>query len=86
MVAASTTTVVQRGPPDRTTLLRVRRDVHGGDHLVHNRLLLAGDLLARAFDGSARSLMLGALSARKASKKELTELRRMLDEYDKGAR
>src|ERR1700674_5189766 len=30
---------------------------------------LAGDLLQRAFNGSARSLMLGALSARKASKK-----------------
>ena len=46
---------------------------------------LAGDLLQRAFNGSARSLMLGALSARKASKKELTELRRLLDEYGKGA-
>ena len=50
------------------------------------RQQLAGDLLARAFNGSAKSLMLGALSARKASKKELTELRRLLDEYDKGAR
>ena len=47
---------------------------------------LADDLLQRAFNGSARSLMLGALSARKASKKELTELRRLLDEYAKGAR
>jgi len=47
---------------------------------------LAGDLLQRAFDGSARSLMLGALSARKASKKELAELRQLLDEYEKGAR
>src|SRR5215467_7457672 len=28
---------------------------------------LAGDLLQRAFNGSARSLMVGALSARKAS-------------------
>jgi len=47
---------------------------------------LAGDLLQRAFDGSARSLMLGALSARKASKKELSELRQLLDEYEKGTR
>jgi BlaI family penicillinase repressor len=46
---------------------------------------LADDLLQRAFNGSAKSLMMGALSARKASKKELTELRRLLDEYDKGA-
>src|SRR5450432_1232204 len=45
---------------------------------------LAGDLLQRAFNGSARSLMLGALSARKASKEELSELRRLLDEYERG--
>jgi BlaI family transcriptional regulator, penicillinase repressor len=47
---------------------------------------LAGDLLQRAFNGSARSLMVGALSARKASKAELAELRRLLDEYDKETR
>lgn len=47
---------------------------------------LAGDLLQRGFDGSARTLMMGALSARKASKEELAELRRLLDEYEKGAR
>jgi BlaI family transcriptional regulator, penicillinase repressor len=43
---------------------------------------LAGDLLQRAFNGSARSLMVGALSARKASKAELAEMRRLLDEYE----
>jgi predicted transcriptional regulator len=47
---------------------------------------LAGDLLQRAFNGSTKSLMLGALSARKASKAELAELRRLLDEYEKGKR
>lgn len=47
---------------------------------------LAGDLLLRAFNGSARGLMLGALSARKASKEELAELRKLLDEYEKGVR
>lgn len=47
---------------------------------------LAGDLLQRAFNGSAKSLMVGALSARKASREELSELRRLLDEYEKGAR
>ena len=46
---------------------------------------LAGDLLRRAFDGSARSLMVGALSARKASKTELAELRKLLDEYEREA-
>jgi predicted transcriptional regulator len=47
---------------------------------------LAGDLLRRAFDGSARSLMMGALSARKTSKAELAELRKLLDDYEKGAK
>jgi BlaI family penicillinase repressor len=47
---------------------------------------LAGDLLQRAFAGSAGSLLIGALSARKTSKKELAELRRLLDEYEKGTR
>ena len=45
---------------------------------------LAGDLLRRAFGGSAKSLMMGALSARKASRKELDEMRRMLDEFGMG--
>jgi BlaI family transcriptional regulator, penicillinase repressor len=47
---------------------------------------LAGDLLARAFNGSAQSLMMGALAAGKTTRKELTELRRLLDEYEKGTR
>jgi BlaI family penicillinase repressor len=47
---------------------------------------LAGDLLTRAFNGSAQSLMMGALTAGKTSKKELSELRKLLDEYEKGTR
>jgi BlaI family penicillinase repressor len=47
---------------------------------------LAGDLLQRAFNGSAARLMQGALSARKASKTELAELRKVLDLYEKGTR
>lgn len=47
---------------------------------------LAGDLLERAFSGSAKALLVGALSARKATKKELEELRRLLDEHSKGAK
>jgi BlaI family transcriptional regulator, penicillinase repressor len=45
---------------------------------------LAGDLLQRAFGGSARALVMGALSAKKATKSELAELRRLLDEYEEG--
>jgi BlaI family penicillinase repressor len=45
---------------------------------------LAGDLMERAFSGSAKALMIGALSARKATKQELAELLKLLDEYRKG--
>ena len=44
---------------------------------------LAGDLLERAFSGSAKALLMGALSARKATKEELAEMRKMLDAYGK---
>jgi BlaI family penicillinase repressor len=47
---------------------------------------LAGDLLRRGFNNSARSLMMGALSAKKATRGELAELRKLLDEYEKGAK
>jgi BlaI family transcriptional regulator, penicillinase repressor len=42
---------------------------------------LAGDLLTRAFSGSAKELLIGALSSKKVSPTELAELRRLLDEY-----
>src|SRR5882724_318917 len=42
---------------------------------------LAGDLLERAFSGSAKALLVGALSARKATKEELGEMRKLLDEH-----
>ena len=45
---------------------------------------LAGDLLKRAFSGSAKALLIGALAARKASKKELAEMRQLLDEHRAG--
>jgi len=41
---------------------------------------LAGDLLERAFSGSAKALLVGALSARKATKEELAEMRKLLEE------
>jgi BlaI family penicillinase repressor len=47
---------------------------------------LAGDLLQRAFSGSAARLMQGALTARKASREDLAEMRRLLDDYEKGAK
>jgi BlaI family penicillinase repressor len=44
---------------------------------------LAGDLLQRAFGGSAKSLIVGALAARKTTREELAEVRKLLDEYEK---
>ncbi len=44
---------------------------------------LAGELLERAFGGSTKAFLIGALSAKKATKEELVEMRRLLDEYRK---
>lgn len=44
---------------------------------------IAGDLLSRAFEGSARNLMLGALRAQPASEAELAEIRALLAEFEK---
>ena len=44
---------------------------------------IAGDLLKRAFNGSAGSLLLGALSAQPTSPEELAEIRGMLDTFVK---
>ena len=47
--------------------------------------MLVTDLLARAFGGSTEKLVMQALAAKKASKDELTEIRRLLDELEGGA-
>ena len=43
---------------------------------------LVGDLLERAFCGSAEKLVMRALSAQKISAKELARIRKMLDEFE----
>lgn len=47
---------------------------------------LAGNLLNRAFEGSASHLMLGALSSKPVSAKELAEIRRILDDFERGSK
>src|SRR4051794_8065924 len=42
---------------------------------------LVGDLLERAFGGSARALILQALSATRASPTELAEIQKLIDAY-----
>jgi len=66
----------------------VRRDERERAHIYEpakprewTQSQLAGDLLERAFSGSAKALLIGALSARKATKKDLAELRELLDQF-----
>ena len=47
---------------------------------------LVGDVLQRVFEGSASELMIHALEGRRTSRKELDELRRLLDEYERRSR
>jgi BlaI family penicillinase repressor len=50
----------------------------------HTQTALVKDLAARAFGGSASALVLGALAAQPASPTEVAEIRRMLDELERG--
>lgn len=69
----------------------VRRNEEQRAHVYEARLpqeqtqqLLIGDLLERAFDGSAKKLVMQALSAQKASAEDLSEIREMLDTFERG--
>ena len=44
---------------------------------------LVNNLVDRAFGGSTEKLVLRALSAKRATSEELTEIRRLLDEFDR---
>jgi BlaI family transcriptional regulator, penicillinase repressor len=50
------------------------------------RKQIVGDLLTRAFEGSARELVLGALSAQPASREDLDEIRSMIDKFEKSGK
>jgi predicted transcriptional regulator len=47
---------------------------------------IAGDLLRRVFEGSAKGLVMGALGAQPASPEELAEIRQMIDALDRKER
>jgi predicted transcriptional regulator len=68
----------------------VRRNVSARSHVYQastpaetTQQQLVGDLLDRAFGGSAQQLVLQALSARRANSEELAEIRRILDELER---
>jgi predicted transcriptional regulator len=71
----------------------VERDESQRAHVYRARLSqeearrrLVGDLLDRLFQGSAKQLVMQALSNRKTTREELAEIRRMLDEMTRGAK
>jgi BlaI family penicillinase repressor len=41
-------------------------------------------MMKRVFEGSASQLMMHALAGRKASREEIDELRRLLNQYESG--
>lgn len=70
----------------------VTRDESQRTHVYRARLSegqtqqqLVGDLLDRAFGGSAQKLVLQALSAKKATPAELDQIRQILDELERNA-
>lgn len=68
--------LVQRDEKERAHIYRASRPREW------TQRQLAGDLIRRAFNGSAKALILGALSARKTSREELAEIRKILEEYE----
>ena len=69
----------------------VRRDEEQRAHVYEARVpqeqtqrQLVGDLVDRAFQGSAMKLVMHALAAKKASSKELSEIRELLDSFERG--
>ena len=70
----------------------VRRNESARTHIyeaVHSEAQmqqhLVGDLLDRAFDGSAATLVMRALSARRTSAKDLAEIRKLLNSKQGGS-
>jgi BlaI family penicillinase repressor len=77
--------MVEKGLLERSE--RFRSHVYGASlPKEQTQRLLAGNLLHRAFDGSAKNLVLGALSSKKVSAAELAEIRQLLDQFEKGSR
>ena len=70
----------------------VRRDERQRAHVYEARLAreqtqqqMVTDLLERVFDGSARGLVMHALTAnKKSSEQDLAKIRKMLDEFEQG--
>jgi len=72
----------------------VRRDEQQRAHVYEAQFAqhqtqrqMVGDLLNRVFDGSASNLLMHALATKKgASREELSQIRDILDEFERGER
>jgi predicted transcriptional regulator len=71
--------LVLRDESQRTHVYRARHEEE------KTQQQLVGDLLARAFGGSAQKLVMQALAAKPASAQELAEIRKLLDQLEGGA-
>jgi BlaI family penicillinase repressor len=70
--------LVTRSDRDRTHLYDAKLDREAAQRQ------LVGDLMDRAFGGSATSLIMQALAIGRASDEELRRIRRLLDEHQRG--
>jgi len=70
--------LVERNASERTHVYWARRSEQ------QTQRQLVGDLLERAFDGSAARLVMQALATRRATPEELDEIRRLLDRHAGG--
>ncbi|MGH9414723.1 MAG: BlaI/MecI/CopY family transcriptional regulator [Terriglobales bacterium] len=68
--------LVERDEQPRAHIYRARRDRD------HTERQLVDDLLARAFGGSAKRMMMQLLHTGTASAEEIAELRQLLDQYE----
>jgi BlaI family transcriptional regulator, penicillinase repressor len=75
--------MIEKGLLTRTE--RFRNHIYeAGIPKEQTQIRIAGNLLARTFDGSAKNLVMGALAAKPASPGELSEIRQLLDRIEKG--
>ena len=72
--------LVARDESDRTHVYEARY----GEADTQRQLV--DDLLDRAFGGSAMQLVMSALSSRRTSRKELAEIRRLIEDREGGSR
>ena len=64
---------------DKSKRPHIYKAVHSADH---TQTTLMSDLVERAFGGSTSKLVLHALSSKNASKEELEEIRKLLNELE----